>query len=121
MITIPGGTNGYLTPEFYIKKDNITGLKARKQDYFAFGATLFYLKYGKQMIKFQKVEDNDSLAINIIEKIQYGISTIRSGNFTDQDFIDFICSITVSIVLAIKACIVLGLLPSTKYALYPRP
>ena len=93
MIKIPGGTNGYLTPEYYNKGEKISGSKARKQDYFALGATLFFLKFGRQMLKYKKSEDNTSIALSIIEKLQYEKSFIRSSNFADQDFIDFICSL----------------------------
>ena len=88
-ILIPGGTNGYMTMEFY-KKEKISEEDARKQDYFALGATLYFLKYGKQMIKYKKGEDDDSCLTTIFTQLQKGISKIRSGKFTDQDFIDFI-------------------------------
>jgi serine/threonine protein kinase len=88
-IMIPGGTNGYLTLEFY-KKNKLSGDDIRKQDYFALGATLYFLKYGKQMIKYKKGEDNDSCITTILTQLQKEISKIRSGKFTDPDFIDFL-------------------------------
>ena len=45
------------------------------------------------MLKYKKCDDNNTYAITIIEKLQQEISGIKSGNFTDQDFIDFICSL----------------------------
>lgn len=88
-LSIPGGTNGYMTMEFY-KKDKISPEDAHKQDYFALGATLYFLKYGKQMIKYKKGEDSDTCITTIFTQLQKEISKIRSGKFTDQDFIDFI-------------------------------
>ena len=88
-VQIPGGTNGYLTLEFY-KRNKLSGEDIRKQDYFAMGTTLYYLKYGKQMIKYKKGEDNDSCITTILTQLQKEISRIRSGKFTDQDFIDFL-------------------------------
>jgi len=88
-VQIPGGTNGYLTLEFY-KRNKLSGEDIRKQDYFALGTTLYYLKYGKQMIKYKKGEDNDSCITTILTQLQKEISRIRSGKFTDQDFIDFL-------------------------------
>ena len=93
MLKIPGGTNGYLTREYYIKKDKVTAEEARKQDYFAFGAVLFFLKYGRQMLKYKKVDDNDINIMNILNGLGKEIFTIRSGKFTDKDFIDFILSL----------------------------
>ena len=91
-IKIPGGTNGYMTMESYIKKA-ISGGDARKQDYFALGATLYFLKYGKQMIKYKKGEDSDTCITTIFTQLQKEISKIRSGKFTDQDFIDFLTNL----------------------------
>ena len=92
-LKIPGGTYGYLTREYYIKKDKVTAEEARKQDYFAFGAVLFFLKYGRQMLKYKKVDDNDINIMNILNGLGKEIFTIRSGKFTDKDFIDFILSL----------------------------
>ena len=88
-VKIPGGTNGYLTLEYYKKGERLSGEDARKQDYFAFGATLFFLKYGRQMLKYKKSDDIDTI-FTILSQMDKEISTIRSGQFTDQDFIDFL-------------------------------
>ena len=89
-LKIPGGTNGYVTLEYYNKNEKISGVDARKQDYFAFGATLFFLKYGIQMLKYKTDADNDANKITIINGLIKQISEIRSGILTDKDFIDFI-------------------------------
>ena len=93
MLKIPGGTNGYLTLEYYNKKDKITAEEARKQDYFGFGATLFFLKYGKQMIKYKKGDENDYNKMTMLNGLERELFTIRKGKFTDQDFIDFILAL----------------------------
>ena len=87
---IPGGTNGYLTLEYFKKGERFSGEDLRKQDYFAFGTTLFYLKYGRQMLKYKKYDDYDSYILTILSQLEKEISTIRSGKFTDKDFIDFL-------------------------------
>ena len=89
-LKIPGGTNGYVTLEYYNKNEKISGEVARKQDYFAFGATIFFLKYGIQMLKYKTDADNDANKITIINGLIKQISEIRSGILTDKDFIDFI-------------------------------
>ncbi len=51
--TIPGGTAGYLTPEFHYKNNYyMEDDELRTQDYFAIGATIFFLKYGKNMLNY---------------------------------------------------------------------
>ena len=49
---LPGGTPGYMTPEYYINKD-VSADVARKQDYFALGSSLFILKYGIPLLKYK--------------------------------------------------------------------
>ena len=58
---IPGGTPGYLSPEYYYKyisKGPIYEI-LRKQDYFAVGATIYFLKYGKEMLKYKSYPEID--------------------------------------------------------------
>jgi serine/threonine protein kinase len=47
---IPGGTPGYLSPEYYLHQ-KLSVDKAKKQDIFALGGTIYYLKYGQKMLK----------------------------------------------------------------------
>lgn len=89
---IPGGTPGYITPEYYIER-NVTSEEARKQDYFALGSTLFFLKFGKQMLNYKKTDNNKSNSYKIIDGISKSISKIQSSNPTDKDFIDFLISL----------------------------
>ena len=92
-IKIPGGTNGYLTMEYFQKKDSVSSSVARKQDYFAFGATLFFIKYGELMLKYKKNEDAITSVLTILDKLQYRISKIRANVFTDEDFIKLLESL----------------------------
>ena len=55
-VKIPGGTHGYLTEE-YFKREFVTSEVARKQDYFALGLTLFFLKFGEPLLNYQKSDD----------------------------------------------------------------
>ena len=53
---IPGGTPGYVSPEYYYNyklKGELDDESLRKQDYFAIGATIYFLKYGKEMIDYK--------------------------------------------------------------------
>ena len=88
-IKIPGGTNGYLTMEYYDKK-KISAENAYKQDVFSLGATLFFMKYGKLMLKYKKGEDNETNILIILEKLQFQISKILSDEFADKDFINLL-------------------------------
>ena len=92
-IKIPGGTNGYISMEYYKKDEKISGKDARKQDFFSLGATLYYLKFGKQMIKIKNAEDNEKNRLLMAEKLQKEISVIKSNKFSDQEFIDFLVSL----------------------------
>jgi len=92
-LKIPGGTTGYLTMEYYKKDEKVLGTDARKQDYFALGSTLFYLKYGTPMLKYKRLDNTNSYILTILEKLQYQISKIQSSVFTDQDFIDFLLTL----------------------------
>jgi serine/threonine protein kinase len=89
---IPGGTQGYLSPEYYIER-NVDSEDARKQDYFALGSTLFFLKYGQQMLKYKKSDTNIINSFYILDTIQKQISFIESQQNTDKDFIEFLCSL----------------------------
>ena len=89
-LELPGGTQGFSSPEYYLKK-NFSKEEARKQDFFALGSTLFYLKYGTHMLKFNKCSESPSTNYDIIKDIlEKKIAYIKSNQFNDQDFIDFI-------------------------------
>ena len=87
---IPGGTNGYLSLDYYKNNVLISGEEARKQDYFSLGATLFFLKYGKQLINYKKWDNKDSSIISIINELEKDKVMINTGVFTDKNFIVFI-------------------------------
>ena len=89
---VPGGTQGFLSPEYYIDR-NMPCEDARKQDYFALGSTLFFLKYGTQMLKYKKSDSGEINNFSVIDLIQKNMAFIKSGKMTDKDFIDFLCSL----------------------------
>ena len=91
-IKLPGGTQGYTTPEYYIDK-NMKIDWARKQDYFALGSSLFILKYGLPLLKYKKYDDSRMNADRIIDLLQQNISLLKSQTFTDRDFMAFIISL----------------------------
>ena len=67
-IKIPRDTHGYVTPESF-HSENINKITAKKQDYFALGATIFLLKFGNQMLKYNKNEKNkmtEELCIDLL-------------------------------------------------------
>ena len=86
---IPGGTHGYVPPEYYIK-DPISRKDAKKQDYFALGSTLYYLKYGTPMLKYKKSKKNEINNFNVKFLLQKIIADINSSHTADQNFINFI-------------------------------
>lgn len=89
---IPGGTPGYLTPEYYINRE-VKNETARKQDIFALGSCLFQLKYGETFLKYRKNDDNKINAQKIIELLDQKINFIRSQKLNDIDFIYFLCKL----------------------------
>ena len=86
---IPGGTQGYLTPEYFIDR-NVSSETARKQDYFALGSTFYYLKTGELFVKFKKYDDNKMNADKIVDIIQRRINQIHSDKLNDKDFTNLI-------------------------------
>ena len=94
---IPGGTPGYLTPEYFNNSGILDDDTLRKQDYFALGATLYNLKYGKKFIdNYKDLKDsnnNDYNLYNSINYIQRAMNTIRSQPFQDKEFDDFLCNL----------------------------
>ena len=88
----PGGTSGYFTPEYFFK-NSLSCEHAKTQDYFALGCTIFYLKFGKLMIKMKKYSDklmNSDRTLDIIDK---SISYIKSQPLVSQDFKYFLCNL----------------------------
>ena len=93
-VEIPGGTPGYFPPEYYSNEDHkITVEEAFKFDYFSLGATIFYLKYGKKMLNYQKFEDDLITAIYLKELIQNTMNRIKTSKENNKDFINFLCKL----------------------------
>ena len=91
-VKIPGGTPGYITPE-YFKNEDIDQETAKKQDYFALGTTLFLLKIGSQMLEYKKYDDNTMTEDRIIDLLQRDITFLRTFTLFNRDFIEFLCSL----------------------------
>ena len=89
---LPGGTQGFMTPEYYLEKYFSIG-NAKKQDYFALGSCLYILKYGTQMLKFKKYDDKKMVADRIIDILQRDIMHIKSIKESDKDFKEFLISL----------------------------
>ena len=89
---LPKGTQGYMSPEYYIKKD-VSADEAKKQDYFALGSTLFELKYGEQLLKFEKFEDYMMNYDRIISLLEKKIAYIKSQKHPDKKFLNFLVNL----------------------------
>ena len=92
-VRIPGGTTGYISPECYHNNYVLDIKDVKKQDFFALGATIFYLKYGEEMLEYNNYKDNSMTSDLIIDLLQKRIDEIKSGKLLDKDFIDFLCSL----------------------------
>ena len=91
---IAGGTPGYVSPEYYIDKE-VKSEVARKQDYFSLGSTLYFVKYGEQMLKYKKFSDNNEILYTdeIVKLLEKKRDNIKSGKSSDREFINFLCSL----------------------------
>ena len=90
-IKLPKQTRSYVTPE-YFKDETIDLEGVKKQDYFALGASLFYLKLGEQMLTFK--DNSDQLSEDrLIDLLQRDIAHIRSFPLFNDDFVNFICDL----------------------------
>ena len=91
-IKIPGGTLGFVSPEFY-RKEKINKEIAKKQDYFALGCTIYFLKFGHRLLKYRKYEEKIKNEIRVIELLSKNINKLKSNLLLDIDFINFICGL----------------------------
>ena len=91
-IKIPGGTLGFVSPEFY-RKEKINKEIAKKQDYFALGCTIYFLKFGHRLLKYRKYEEKIKNEIRVIELLSKNINKLKSNLLLDMDFINFICGL----------------------------
>ena len=98
MIKIPGGTDGFSPPEFYMKI-YATIENAKKHDYFSLGSTLYNLKYGKYLFIFPEdlYKNREEKKIEIVDYIYNSLerqmNLIKSSKLSDKDFINFLCSL----------------------------
>jgi serine/threonine protein kinase len=93
IVKVPGGTQGYFPPEIYSNNSEITLKTATTLDYFSLGATIFYIKYGDKMLKFEKFKDNLITANYMIDLMQRAMDKIKTTKSNDKDFIDFLCKL----------------------------
>ena len=89
---IPGGTPGYLSPEYYINK-KVDSEVARKQDYFALGSTLYFLKFGELMLKYNNDNEKKMIADEIVKLLEQKKDNIKSRKMLGIEFINFLCSL----------------------------
>ena len=115
---IPGGTPGYATPEYFYKSSkDMEDEELRTQDYFALGATIFFLKYGKYMlnyttfkkkfvddniiggskdekerVKYKKVA-NELTGDMLVYCLDNAINFIKKQKYQDKNFDEFLCSL----------------------------
>ena len=92
-LSIPGGTRGYLSPEYYQYNGKIDIKDAKKQDIFSLGVTLFELKFGEGMLNYVDYNDKTITSDLIIDLIQKAMDEIKSKKLADKGFIDFLCSL----------------------------
>ena len=91
---IPGGTFGYITPEYFYKNYAFDDESLRKQDYFALGMTIFNLKYAHLKKNIGKKQKNDNINSSIIsEFIDIAQNTIESQKYQDKDFSEFLINL----------------------------
>lgn len=91
-IEIPGGTKGFVSPEYYKKIIDDKNL-AKKHDYFSLGATIFFLKFKKSPLLYKEYSSADTSMTHVINLLQKSISFIKSDLSLDKDFISFLCSL----------------------------
>ena len=89
---MPGGTPGYLSREYY-DKEFMSKKDLEKQDYFSLGSTLYFLKYGENMLEYDKYEDPLISKDRITELLHNKIEHIKSTLFNDKDFTKLLLSL----------------------------
>ena len=96
-LKIPGGTTGYLPIEYYKNEDHIIHKnEANKQDFFALGVTLFFMKYGEDMIKINNLDKKLNyleIADYLVDEIQKAMNVIKTTKSSEKEFIDFLISL----------------------------
>ena len=87
------GTRDYVTPEYYQDHSKLSIDDKKKQDYFALGAVLYYLKYKKKLLDYEEIKDETLNSELIIELIQRKMNHIKSSITSDVDLINFLCDL----------------------------
>ena len=87
-VKIPGGTPGYMTPEYYLNQ-KLSSESIRTQDYFALGSTLFLLKYGIPFLRYRKYEDKKLIADRVVDILIRNFNYIERKELIDDDLIKF--------------------------------
>ena len=102
---VPGGTLGYFSPEYLKKEGKMNDEIYKKQDYFAIGLTLFYLKYGEQAVTGCLRDKNNNMnetVKNDLDYLNYKITLdcllraknkIESQPFQDAEFNEFLLNL----------------------------
>jgi serine/threonine protein kinase len=102
---VPGGTLGYFTPEYLKREGKMNDEIYKKQDYFAIGLTLFYLKYGEHAVTGFLRDKNNNMnetVKNDIDYLNYKITLdcllraknkIESQPFQDAEFNEFLLNL----------------------------
>ena len=93
-VEVPGFTPGYIPPEYYYNDNHsISVEEASKFDYFALGATIYFIKYGKIMMEYPKFKKSIQYADYMIKLIERAIDKIQSTKSNDKDFNEFLISL----------------------------
>ena len=102
---VPGGTLGYFSPEYLKKEGKMNDEIYKKQDYFAIGLTLFYLKYGEPAVTGFLRDKNNNMnetVKNDLDYLNYKITLdcllraknkIESQPFQDAEFNEFLLNL----------------------------
>ena len=93
-VNIPGGTPGYLSPEYYLEKGILDIEHAKKQDFFSLGAIIFFLKFGEKMLDYIEDKDDNFMTSDIIiDLLEKTMDEIKSNKLCDKEFINLLCSL----------------------------
>ena len=104
---VPGGTLGYFSPEYLKREGKMNDEIYKKQDYFAIGLTLFYLKYGEPAVTIpgclrDKNNNMNETVKNDLDYLNYKITLdcllraknkIESQPFQDAEFNEFLLNL----------------------------
>lgn len=93
-VEVQGFTPGYIPPEYYYNDNHLISVEeASKFDYFALGATIYFIKYGEIMMEYPKFKKSIQYADYMIKLIERAIDKIQSTKSSDKDFNEFLISL----------------------------